>query len=377
MKISEVMEEYKKSKITNESIEMYKEVMQVLKGKMKYTDKVERKYDEQSNEKEYYENKHKNCVDKMEKLKEDYPVKTKLALIPIVGRFGNVAKEYNRLRRKAKRAKYRMKLAKKTMKDLEPVCKKCKKELKLTAKDLKRCEKALKRTYKADKSKIELSKMFIEKENILRRVYEKESFDCIKKYIERIRNGEKNVELPKGIDSQKDLLKKIKSDIKAKTKGKEIEQFVIDTVSKNSNNNTDKKKQKDNKMIFAKKGIDIKRDFVKYEENINGAMIKLSPEETLNYIGFISIRPDVMNRFSKEKILKSVKESQKLKYADKGWDILNDMIKDIKDKNTHIDVQKLSESEKIVYSIAKKYVKKEEKDKAQKQNVKDPQQLAI
>ena len=158
MKISEVMEEYKKSKITNESIEMYKEVMQVLKGKMKYTDKVERKYDEQSNEKEYYEKKHKKCVDKMEKLKENHPVKTKLALIPIVGRFGNVAKEYNRLRRKAKRAKYRMKLAKKTMKDLEPVCKKCKKELKLTAKDLKRCEKALKRTYKADKSKIELSK---------------------------------------------------------------------------------------------------------------------------------------------------------------------------------------------------------------------------
>ena len=53
------------------------------------------------------------------------------------------------------------------------------------------------------------------------------------------------------------------------------------------------------------------------------------------------------------------------------------MIKDIKDKNTHIDVQNLSESEKMVYSIAQRYIEEEEKDKAQKQNVKDPQQLAI
>lgn len=377
MKKLEVMEEYKRAGITNETIELYNALKKSESDKQKYADKVDKKYDKLSKEKEHYEEKLNNCIKKINELKENHHVKTKLALIPIVGRFGKVAKEYNRLRRKAKRSKFRMKLAEKNLYELEPVCNECKKELKLTDKNLKKCKKALKRCYKADKSKIELSKMFIEKENILRRVYEKESFDCIKKYIERIRNGEKNVEMPKGIDSQKDLLKKIKSDIKAKTKGKEIEQFVIDTVSKNSNNNTGKKKQKDNKMIFAKKGIDIKRDFVKYEENINGAMIKLSPEETLNYIGFISIRPDVMNRFSKEKILKSVKESQKLKYADKGWDILNDMIKDIKDKNTHIDVQKLSESEKIVYSIAKKYVKKEEKDKAQKQNVKDSQQLAI
>lgn len=376
MKISEVMEEYKTSGVTNESIEMYKEVKKVLKGQMKYTDKVERKYDEQSEEKEYYEKKHEKCVKKMEKLKEDHPVKTKLALIPIVGRFGKVAKEYNRLRRKAKRSKFRMKLASKNMKDLEPVCKKCKKELELTAKDLKRCEKALKRSYKADKSKIELSKMFIEKENILRRVYEKESFKSIEQYVEKIRSGEKNVELPEGIDSTKDLLKKIKSDIKAKTKGKEVEQFVAKSVAAKPNK-TNKKKQNDNKMIFAKRGLDIKRAFVKCEENINGTIIKFSPEETLNYIGLLSERPDAMNRFSKEKILKAVKESKRLKYADKGWDVLNDMIKDIKDKNTHIDVQNLSESEKMVYSIAQRYIEEEEKDKAQKQNVKDPQQLAI
>lgn len=376
MKIPEIMGEYKTSGVTNESIEMYTEVKKVLKGQMNYTDKVERKYDEQSKEKDYYEHKHEKCIEKMENLKENYPVRTKLALIPIVGRFGKVAKEYNRLRRKAKRSKFRMKLARKNMKDLEPVCEKCKKDLKLTAKDLKRCEKALKRSYKADKSKIELSKMFIEKENILRRVYEKESFKSIEQYVEKIRSGEKNVELPEGIDSTKDLLKKIKSDIKAKTKGKEVEQFGAKSVAAKPNK-TNKKKQKDNKMIFSKKGLDIKRDFVKCEENINGTIIKFSPEETLNYIGLLSERPDVMNRFSKEKILKAVKESKKLKYADKGWDVLNDMIKDIKDKSIHIDAQSLSESEKVVYSIAQRYIEEEEKDKAQKQNVKDSQQLAI
>ena len=376
MKISEVMEEYKTSGVTNESIEMYKEVKKVLKGQMKYTDKVERKYDEQSEEKEYYEKKHEKCVKKMEKLKEDHPVKTKLALIPIVGRFGKVAKEYNRLRRKAKRSKFRMNLASKNVKDLEPVCKKCKKELELTAKDLKRCEKALKRSYKADKSKIELSKMFIEKENILRRVYEKESFKTIEQYVEKIRSGEKKVKLPEGIDSTKDLLKKIKSDIKAKTKGKEVEQFVAKSVAAKPNK-TNKKKQNDNKMIFAKRGTDIRRDFVKCKEDINGTTIKLSPEETLNYIGFISKRPDAMNRFSRAQIMNAIKRTQDFEYVDRGWDVLNAMIKDIKDKNTHIDVQNLSESEKMVYSIAQRYIEEEEKDKAQKQNVKDPQQLAI
>ena len=43
----------------------------------------------------------------------------------------------------------------------------------------------------------------------------------------------------------------------------------MSVIGKMENNNTSKKKQKDNKMIFDKKGIDIKRDFVKYEENIN------------------------------------------------------------------------------------------------------------
>ena len=376
MKILEIMEEYKTSGVTNESIQMYMEVKKVLKGQMKYTNKVERKYDEQSNEKRYYEEKHKNCVKKMEKLKEKNPVKTKLALIPIVGRFGKVAKKYNRLRRQAKRSKFIMKSAEKNMKDLEPVCKKCEKKLKLTAKDLKRCEKALKRSYKADKSKIELSKMFMENENILRKVYEKESFECIKQCVEKIRSGEKNVELPEGFDSTKDLMKKMKLDIKAKTKGKEVKQFVAKSVDSKLNK-TNKKKQKDTKMIFAKKGLDIRRDFVKCEENINGTIIKISPEETLNYIGLLSERPDVMNRFSKKKILEAIKESKKLKYADKGWDVLNDMIKDIKDKNIHIDAQSLSESEKVVYSIAQKYIEKEEKDEAQNQNVKDDQQLAI
>lgn len=376
MKKLEVMEEYKRAGITNETIELYNALKKSERDKQKYADKVDKKYDKLSKEKKHYEEKLNDCIDKITKLKDNHHVKTKLALIPIVGRFGKVAKEYNRLKRKAKRSKFRMNLANKNLRDLEPVCEKCKKELMLTDKGLKKCEKALKRCYKADKAKIELSRMFLEKENVLRRVYEKESFECIKQCVEKIRSGEKEVELPEGIDSQKDLLKKIKSDIKAKTKGKEVKQFVVKNVATKPNK-TNTKKQNDNKMIFAKKGPDIKRDFVKYKEDINGTVIKLSPEETLNYIGFISKRPDAMNRFSNEQILRVIKGRQDFKHADKGWDVLNDMIKDIKDKNTHIDVQNLSESEKMVYSIAQRYIEEEEKDKAQKQNVKDPQQLAI
>lgn len=388
-KMSVIMDEYKKSGIVNESAEMYNEVKKVFKEEMKHTDKVERKYDEQAKEKRTYEKKHKECKAEMKKLREKYPVQTKLALIPIVGRFGKVAKEYNRLRRKAKRAKLRMKLAKRSMKDLEPVCKKMSKQLKLTSKDLKRCEKALKRSYKEDKANIEIAKMFKEKEDLLRKTYRKESFERIEQYVKKVRSGEKDVELPKGIDSQEDLMKKIKSDLKSKMKGKEVKQFVPeekkneskDDKSKAGEVKTDKandtKTKSDNSMIFAKKGMSVRRDFVSYKEESNGTKIKLSPEETLSFIGLISKNPEAMEKYSTEQLANEIKQDQEFNLANRGWYALHDMIEDLKDKNTHIDVKKLNKSEKVIYDIAKKYIEKEEKakEKAQKQNEKDTQQV--
>ena len=46
------------------------------------------------------------------------------------------------------------------------------------------------------------------------------------------------------------------------------------------------------------------------------------------------------------------------------------MIEDLKDENIHIDVDNLSQSKKIVYNIARNYIKKEEMAKEQKQNEK-------
>lgn len=371
-KISEIMNEYKKSGILNKSMEMYDEVKKVFKEEMKYTDKVEKKYDEQAKDKRSYEKKHKECKEEMKKMREKHPVKTKLALIPIVGRFGKTAREYNRLRKKAKRAKFRMKIAKRNMKDLEPVCKKCQKQLKLTSKDLKRCEKALKRSYKADKANIELSIMFKERESQLRKVYEKESFKCIEQYVQKIRNGEKDVELPKGIDSQEDLIKKVKSDLKKKMNGKEVKQFVKEEkVNEEKADNSDEKKaKKDNKLIFAQRGLEIKKDFVGYKEEINGTKIKLTPEETLNYIGFITKNPKSLEKHSSEEILNAIKKDEKFSFANRGWDVLHDMIEDLKDESIHIDVDNLSQSKKIVYNIARNYIKKEEMAKKQKQNEK-------
>ena len=383
-KMSVIMDEYKKSGIVNESAEMYNEVKKVFKEEMKHTDKVERKYDEQAKEKRTYEKKHKECKAEMKKLREKYPVQTKLALIPIVGRFGKVAKEYNRLRRKAKRAKLRMKLAKRSMKDLEPVCKKMSKQLKLTSKDLKRCEKALKCSYKEDKANIEIAKMFKEKEGLLRKTYRKESFERIEQYVKKVRSGAKDVELPKGIDSQEDLMKKIKSDLKSKMKGKEVKQFVQEETKNKSEAGeakTDKaddtKTKSDNSMIFAKKGMSVRRDFVSYKEESNGTKIKLSPEETLSFIGVISKNPEAMEKYSTEQLVNEIKQDQEYNLANRGWYVLYDMIEDLKDKNIHIDVKKLNKSEKVVYDIAKKYIEKEEeaKEKAQKQNEKDTQQV--
>lgn len=369
-RVQEILQEYKNADITNESIQMYKEVKAIFEKEIKHTDKVERKYDEQVKVETHYKKMQKSCKEKMEKMKEEHPVKTTLAYLPFIGRFGETAKEYNRLRRKAKRIKVRLKMAKRNIKDLEPVCKKCQKQLKLNLKDLKACEKTLKRGYKLEKSNIELVGIFKNNESLLKRTYGDKSFKYIEEYVHKVRNGENDIELPRGIDNQKDLLKKIQSDLRKKVKGKEdIEPLLQEKTSneRNENENGSKNKteaknnnEQDKTLIFAQKELSIKQDFVGYKEKINGTVIKLTPVETLNYIGFISETQENLENYSSEELLNAIKKDKTYGFVDRGWDVLHEMIEDLKDENKTVDVNTLSESEKVVYGIAKKYIKKEE-----------------
>lgn len=382
----EIKSEYKEANMKNENFEMYHEVEKVLANKIERTDKVEKQYNRQERNKKYYEKRYENAKEEMKKLREKYPVRTLVARIPLIGRFGKVAKEYNRLREKAKRCKTRAKIAKKTLKDLEPVCKKYNKEIKLTTKDLKRCERAIKRDYKIDKNNVEIAKMYKTQKDLLKMVYDKSTFNYIKEYVARVQNGERDIELPKSVESEKAFVKMMKKDIKNATKGKKVNLMVKELENKDVENkdienkenkeNKSQEQRRNNKTIFAQKGLDIKREYVTYKQKTEDSEIKLDPEEVLNYIGFISKNPDILEEYSKEEVVSQLKGDEEYAYVNRGWDVLYDMIENLRDEQNQINVKDLSKSEKVVYKVASKYLEKEQKamENAKKDRAKDDKQ---
>ncbi len=379
----EIKSEYKEANMKNENFEMYHEVEKVLANKIERTDKVEKQYNRQERNKKYYEKRYENAKEEMKKLREKYPVRTLVARIPLIGRLGKVAKEYNRLREKAKRCKTRAKIAKKTLKDLEPVCKKYNKEIKLTTKDLKRCERAIKRDYKIDKNNVEIAKMYKTQKDLLKRVYDKSTFNYIKEYVARVQNGERDIELPKSVESEKAFVKMMKKDIKNATKGKRVNLMIKELENKDVENkdienkeNKSQEQRRNNKTIFAQKGLDIKREYVTYKQKTEDFEIKLDPEEVLNYIGFISKNPDILEEYSKEEVVSQLKGDEEYAYVNRGWDVLHDMIENLRDEQNQINVKDLSKSEKVVYKVASKYLEKEQKamENAKKDRAKDDKQ---
>lgn len=377
--VSEIINEYKRAGIKSENLEMYKDVKAAMKQELKYADKVERQYEKEERNKKEYEKKYQKTVDEIKKLKEKYPAKTAIARIPLIGRFGKVAKEYNSLRKKAKRLKTREKIARKNLKDLEPICKKAQKELKISNKDFKKCEKTLKRTYKLDKYNIEISKMYKIQSKLLERAYDEETVRYIKDYVEQIKSGKQEIKLPRGIETQKEFYKKLKNDLTDVRKGKKVETFKVEKEEANKAEEKDNGAKRDNKTIFAQKGLDIKREYVTFKKKTENGEIKLEPEEVLNYIGFISKKPENLENHSKEEIINAIKEDQDFRFARRGWDVLHEMIERIKDENDEIDTKSLSKSEKAVYKIAKKYVENEKagKDEQEAQREKDEQEAQL
>lgn len=376
----EIKSEYKEANMKNENFEMYHEVEKVLANKIERTDKVEKQYNRQERNKKYYEKRYENAKEEMKKLREKYPVRTLVARIPLIGRFGKVAKEYNRLREKAKRCKTRAKIAKKTLKDLEPVCKKYNKEIKLTTKDLKRCERAIKRDYKIDKNNVEIAKMYKTQKDLLKMVYDKSTFNYIKEYVARVQNGERDIELPQGVESEKAFVEMMKKDIKNVTRGKKANMIVQGSKNEEVENKEKETKSQEqrrkNSTIFAQKGLDIKREYVTYKQKTEDSEIKLDPEEVLNYIGFISKNPDILEEYSKEEVVSQLKGDEEYAYVNRGWDVLHDMIENLRDEQNQINVKDLSKSEKVVYKVASKYLEKEQKamENAEKDRAKDDKQ---
>lgn len=393
--IYEIKEEYKNLEIKNEEVKIYEEINAAALDIEKRNEKIKEKYDKQAQNADDYQGKYDKAKRKLNKLKKAHPVLTKIAKIPLVGRFGKVAKEYKRLKAKMKIAKSKKKIAEKNAAILDKIYNEGIKTEKRKKRYLRKCEKSIRRLYKVDKDNIKIAKLLKYNKKTIEIIYGKSSLEYIENYVNQVKEGKKDIELPKGFADANELADKMKKDIKARQKGKnkEFEQIISkeeeesieenysseqnESDEQNEQQNSNNNEKNNNECIFAQKGLDIKRDFVGYKKEIDGVKIKLTPEETLNYIGFITKKPKNLETHSIEEIITAIKNEKELNYANKGWYELHNMIEDLKDKDSHIDAEKLTESEKIVYSIAKKYIKKEEKAKAQKENEKDEQQAQI
>ena len=384
--ILDIRKEYKDLKIKNEDLEMYDEVDKIREKSEKDNEKIGEKRDKQEKNITDYKEKYKKAEARLDDLKKEHPILTMVAKIPLIGRFGKVAKEYRRIKAKMKRAKIKGKVAEKAYKNLDEIYSKKVEEIKKKKRYLRRCEKSIRRLYKVDKDNIKIARLWKENKTTLENIYGKSSLEYMKKYVAQVKEGEKDIELPEGFVSAKELAKKIEKDVKnrQKCKKEDITQIVNREQEEKENKkenkereNLNQKEQKNKENIFARKGLEIKRDYVGYKEEINGTKIKLTPVETLNYIGFITAHEESLENHSSEEILNAIKNDKKCDFVDRGWDVLHDMIEDLKDEKHPVDVKKLTESEKVVYSIAKKYIKKEENAKTEKENGKEEKEVAI
>lgn len=387
--INDILAEYKMAKIEKGYIEIYETVKESLNKTLKKRDKIDKEYDKLSYEKERNEKKVEKIENKLKELKEEHPVKSMVAKIPVIGRLGKVGKEYKELKKKLKRAKSKIKVSNKNLKYMNSLIKKFEKQERVTSKDLKKCEKQLKKHYKKEKNNIKIAIFYNQNKDALKEAYGKEAFEYIKEYVTKVREGEKDIKLPKNIETEKDFMKKIKKDIKAWKKGKEIEPLVQEKESIESNNKeVEKKKQEHSvKEYFARRGLNLKRDYTAYKDEVNGTKIELSPEETLVYVGFLYKCKEKDNekgkeilKYPKEKIVNMAKEFTKnaieenrlTSYENRGYDEIYKMVEKVRKTKGLMDIKELNDVERTVYKIASNYVgleiaEKEEKDKIKAQ----------
>ncbi len=90
-------------------------------------------------------------------------------------------------------------------------------------------KKSIRRLYKVDKDNIKIARLWKENKTTLENIYGKKALlEYMKKYVAQVKEGEKDIELPEGFVSAKELAKKNRKRCKEQTKGKkeDITQIV-------------------------------------------------------------------------------------------------------------------------------------------------------
>ena len=252
--IEEIIDDYTEAGIQNDTLEFYQTAKEILNNQLSKTENVEKDLLKIQRKLEYETNNMDKINKKLKKLKEEHPVKTTIAKIPLIGKVpelvgaignlpvirsipfvrrlgevGETERKYHELKMQLRLTKERSRIYRRNEKNLIPILKKYQNGIKVEESEIKSYAKSLKSNYKIDKPNIEISKLYKNKKEMLKRIYDANSMNYIEAYVNAIRKGEKTPDFPDGIQSPNDLAKAINGALVNRANGKTVKTLNVKT----------------------------------------------------------------------------------------------------------------------------------------------------
>ena len=252
--IEEIIDDYTEAGIQNDTLEFYQTAKEILNNQLSKTENVEKDLLKIQRKLEYETNNMDKINKKLKKLKEEHPVKTTIAKIPLIGKVpelvgavgnlpvirsipfvrrlgevGETERKYHELKMQLSLTKERSRIYRRNEKNLIPILKKYQNGIKVEESEIKSYAKSLKSNYKIDKPNIEISKLYKNKKEMLKRIYDANSMNYIEAYVNAIRKGVKTPDFPDGIQNPNDLAKAINESLVNRANGKTVNALNVKT----------------------------------------------------------------------------------------------------------------------------------------------------
>ena len=250
--IEEIIDDYTEAGIQNDTLEFYQTAKEILNNQLSKTENVEEDLLKIQRKLEYETNNMDKINKKLKKLKEEHPVKTTIAKIPLIGKVpelvgavgnlpvirsipfvrrlgevGETERKYHELKMQLRLTKERSRIYRRNAKNLIPILKKYQNGIKVEESEIKSYAKSLKSNYKIDKPNIEISKLYKNKKEMLKRIYDANSMNYIEAYVNAIRKGGKTPDFPDGIQNSNDLAKAINESLVNGANGKTVKPLDV------------------------------------------------------------------------------------------------------------------------------------------------------
>ena len=407
--IEEIIDDYTEAGIQNDTLEFYQTAKEILNNQLSKTENVEKDLLKIQRKLEYETNNMDKINKKLKKLKEEHPVKTTIAKIPLIGKVpelvgavgnlpvirsipfvrrlgevGETERKYHELKMQLRLTKERSRIYRRNAKNLIPILKKYQNGIKVEESEIKSYAKSLKSNYKIDKPNIEISKLYKNKKEMLKRIYDANSMNYIEAYVNAIRKGGKTPDFPDGIQNSNDLAKAINESLVNGANGKTVKPLDVkpqtttpsqpqQTTTANQPQQTTRKtkneKPKSNKTTdnntrsnstfppkggpFVNTGISI--DYVTKGYQLNGKDMKLDAMQTASYIGLL------MEGKKPNEVISMIVKGEKIDEEIQRKGALE--IKKMIEKYENFDPRGcINGAESSAYKVAKDYFNAKQKD---------------